>query len=273
MELRVSDICGIIDFSDLNCVIRWAVSGYNGATDGDRSAAVLAAPQGASFDSGASCPAPPEWCPPGSGGGPPTTDPIDNNDPTRPPDSGPPPADSVYRWAALGDSYAAAPGTRPQYGTPDDCYQGVGSYAVQLDENFPPRFENNVIDFRACSGHTTDKVRDIQVPAMQSGLSMVTLSIGGNDLFFGRILKACLFRPYWRGGQSCDEAIKQSALLLIDPEFEDRMIQTWNSIFDSYNNGFKLHPDALVYQQLYPDGGFFYPVCSIALNPASLPLT
>lgn len=110
---------------------RWAVSAYNGAADGDRTAAVRAAPQGAPFDGG-TCPTR-VYCPLNSGGPPPAADPIDNDNP--PPASGPnSDAAPGIEWTALGDSYASGVGTTD--------YQ-EGRRCLRYDESYPQQIINN----------------------------------------------------------------------------------------------------------------------------------
>jgi lysophospholipase L1-like esterase len=128
---------------------------------------------------------------------------------TRTPAPAPAPNDArtPYRYVALGDSYAAGEGVRPyESGTQDveeggnRCHRSEAAYARLLVLGKPLR-----LDFRACSGARIAHILDaaqretpaapIQVPGpLGDDVSLVTLSIGGNDLAFADLLVHCSFR-------------------------------------------------------------------------------
>ncbi|MFD0657893.1 SGNH/GDSL hydrolase family protein [Thermocatellispora tengchongensis] len=101
-----------------------------------------------------------------------------------------PSAPSVLRdYVALGDSYAAGPGIAPV--EDEACGRSGANYASLLGER-ARRFTDV-----SCAGATT---RDLyrrqngdrpQIAALRSRASLVTLSIGGNDLGFTEIIQTC----------------------------------------------------------------------------------
>jgi lysophospholipase L1-like esterase len=112
-------------------------------------------------------------------------------------------------YVALGDSYSAGEGA---YQIPADlapanrCHRTSSSYFHTIAETF--RFQRGEA-FWACSGATTDDVlrgRDAEPPQLDrvtADTSLVTLSIGGNDVGFAHVLAGCVVRfPWSRGCQS-----------------------------------------------------------------------
>ena len=90
-------------------------------------------------------------------------------------------------YVAMGDSFAAGNGT----GQPNldlQCRRSSLAYApiVALER------ERTNLAFVACSGATTRTVLDTQVAALDRGTDFVTLSVGGNDIEFGTIARACV---------------------------------------------------------------------------------
>ena len=160
--------------------------------------------------------------------------------------------DEIYPWAALGDSYAAGPGAGDHYDSndPNSCYRTKRSYPGQLHERFAFDSPKNTLQFLACSGDKSRHVIEEQVPLMGDDLQMVTLSIGGNDLGFAGILKACIIKPFKESDEDCEKAI-QKARNIIANELEDRLRKTWDTIFDKLPN----KDERKVFQTLY--GQFF----------------
>ncbi|KAK4900135.1 hypothetical protein LTR28_001456, partial [Elasticomyces elasticus] len=100
-------------------------------------------------------------------------------------------SDQEYPWAALGDSFAAGPGAGSpydEYPDQDDCYRNLGAYPPQLADDFP--FPNNAMQFLACTGDVVDNMINNRLEQMDPDQMVVTLSIGGNDMKFSKVLKA-----------------------------------------------------------------------------------
>ncbi|MEU1624075.1 SGNH/GDSL hydrolase family protein [Streptomyces sp. NPDC020096] len=113
------------------------------------------------------------------------------------------------RYVALGDSAAAAPGVPDQ----------VDAHCARSDHNYPSlvagRLRPAAFTDATCSGATTADLSDArhgQLQALSKRTSLVTLTIGGNDVGFAGIVTKCtalgLFHPagaycraaYTRGG-------------------------------------------------------------------------
>lgn len=121
-------------------------------------------------------------------------------------------------YVALGDSYAsgegAAPGTYlPGTSFPDPasagrsstgCHRSTTSWAFRVQT----RMGAPALTFVACSGATVadltapddqfaalGEVEPPQIDAVTSATTVATLSIGGNDAGFDRVLRSCVYRP------------------------------------------------------------------------------
>lgn len=91
-------------------------------------------------------------------------------------------------YAALGDSYAAAPGV-PTSDAAGGCFRSDHNYAHLLaDDGEQPLALNDL----TCSGATSDDVIAKQVPEVAADTDVVTIGIGGNDFgLFTRVVQGC----------------------------------------------------------------------------------
>jgi lysophospholipase L1-like esterase len=116
---------------------------------------------------------------------------------------------STANYVALGDSYASGLGAG-SYGSSGSCDRSANA-AAQLwaNANSPSSFT-----FAACSGATTSDVLSSQLASVNSGTTLVTLIIGGNDVGFSSTMEDCVI---W-GTSTCvsdvnaDEAQARSVL-------------------------------------------------------------
>lgn len=118
-------------------------------------------------------------------------------------------------YVALGDSYSAGEGA---YRIPADlapgnrCHRTSQAYFHAVADTFP--FHKGAA-FWACSGATTDDVlrgRDGEPPQIDrvtGDTSLVTLSIGGNDVGFARVLAGCVIKLPW--SKACENQGAQMA--------------------------------------------------------------
>jgi lysophospholipase L1-like esterase len=92
-------------------------------------------------------------------------------------------------YAALGDSFSSGEGA-------DDYYASAGS-CLRSDKSFPVLWANSHVhgafDFVACAGATTDVVRGTQLGVLNSATTLVTVSVGGNDIGFKDVVSTCRF--------------------------------------------------------------------------------
>lgn len=116
---------------------------------------------------------------------------------------------STAHYVALGDSYASGLGAG-SYGSSGSCDRSSNA-AAQLwaNANSPSSFT-----FAACSGATTSDVLNSQLSSVNSGTTLVTLIIGGNDVGFASTMEDCVI---WGTGTcvsdvNSDEAQAQSVL-------------------------------------------------------------
>jgi lysophospholipase L1-like esterase len=109
-------------------------------------------------------------------------------------------------YVALGDSYSAGEGA---YEIPADlapgnrCHRTSRAYFHEISGTF--RFRAGSA-FWACSGATTGDVlrgedgEPPQITRVTADTSLVTLSVGGNDAGFARVLAGCVVRFPWSKG-------------------------------------------------------------------------
>ncbi len=95
-------------------------------------------------------------------------------------------AASSVRYVALGDSYSSGLGS----GSTADgsCDQSSGAYGVLwASANAPASFANET-----CAGATTSSVISTQLGALSSATTLVSITVGGNDVGFSSVLETCV---------------------------------------------------------------------------------
>jgi hypothetical protein len=104
-------------------------------------------------------------------------------------------------YVALGDSYSSGQGTVSSPNTTwsgSPCYQGPLAWPVQLSDEFPAAPHISQQTLFACSGNKTSQLISSQIPELRSWVSqhgdptLVTVTIGGDDLQFASLLEACV---------------------------------------------------------------------------------
>lgn len=116
------------------------------------------------------------------------------------------PNEGARQYLALGDSYTAGEGLGYYEAGTDtatnNCHRSALSYPGLLAASAAPRFAN--ARSVACSGATTldlfldsstDTGQLAQLKALNEQTTTVTVTIGGNDAGFARVLAACLYSP------------------------------------------------------------------------------
>jgi lysophospholipase L1-like esterase len=94
-------------------------------------------------------------------------------------------AATAVNYVALGDSYSAGVGAGGNSGS---CDITTAAYPALWDSaNVPSSF-----DFAACSGATTADVVDSQVAALSAATTLVSITIGGNDVGFSSVMETCV---------------------------------------------------------------------------------
>jgi lysophospholipase L1-like esterase len=97
-----------------------------------------------------------------------------------------PAAAGADQYAALGDSFSSGTGTG-SYTLSSSCLRGVHAYPWLVTQQRP----GTTLSFAACSGATTADVLSSQIGAVTATTTMVTLTIGGNDIGFANLIVQC----------------------------------------------------------------------------------
>jgi lysophospholipase L1-like esterase len=95
----------------------------------------------------------------------------------------------VEQYVALGDSFAAGQGAAPYL---NDCLQSSRGYPVLLGAVEGVDLVRNA----TCSGATTVDVNNNQLSALNTETTLVTLTVGGNDLNAVRVAGTCIALPF-----------------------------------------------------------------------------
>jgi lysophospholipase L1-like esterase len=102
----------------------------------------------------------------------------------------------AVNYVALGDSYSSGVGAGSESGS---CGQSPNAYpALWAAANSPASFT-----FAACSAATTSDVINGQLPALNSSTTLVSITIGGNDVGFSSIMETCVLEST----SSCKSAV------------------------------------------------------------------
>jgi lysophospholipase L1-like esterase len=172
-------------------------------------------------------------------------------------------------YVALGDSYSAGEGLKPfQPGSPGNCHRSPYAYPLLLQFDNPVRRE-----FRACSGAvTTDIDRGVlggYPPQLDRfadpTVTLVTITIGGNDVVFSDVVQACFVFHDCISGTFTPRAFDPARpdVTYPDPKpfdawaveavglLVDRLDRVYASIREAYPNARVV---VLGYPYLFPDG-------------------
>ena len=90
------------------------------------------------------------------------------------------------KYVALGDSYASGVGTG-SYTLSSSCKRSVYAYPYLVAQQRP----GTSLVFVACSGATTADVTASQLPSVDGATTMVTITVGGNDIHFADLIYQC----------------------------------------------------------------------------------
>ncbi|MET7302287.1 SGNH/GDSL hydrolase family protein [Embleya sp. NPDC005575] len=114
----------------------------------------------------------------------------------------PAPAAPVSRYAALGDSYSSGVGAGDYLTGGGDCKRSANAYpALWQQAHAAAEFA-----FVACSSATTADVRARQLSAVTGDTTLVTISVGGNDIGFADTIETCVLG----GDRDCSDAVARS---------------------------------------------------------------
>lgn len=91
-------------------------------------------------------------------------------------------------YAALGDSYASGVGAGNYLPESGECLRSTLAYPAL----FARAHEVSRFDFVACNGADTAAVGADQIKAVGPSTDLITLSVGGRDVGFDKVLTACV---------------------------------------------------------------------------------
>ncbi|MEU1886147.1 SGNH/GDSL hydrolase family protein [Micromonospora rifamycinica] len=104
------------------------------------------------------------------------------------------------RYVALGDSYASGVGADSYTSESGACQRSTNAYPALYNTNVKPASYKSV----ACSGATTTDVVNNQLSALTSSTTLVSVTIGGNDVGFTSIMSTCVLQ----GETQCVAAVQ-----------------------------------------------------------------
>ena len=100
-------------------------------------------------------------------------------------------AQSSVHYVALGDSYSSGVGAGSYYSSSGSCDRSANAYPALWDAASKPASYTSV----ACSGATTSTVISSQLSALSSATTLVSITIGGNDVGFATVMETCVLLP------------------------------------------------------------------------------
>src|SRR5918997_5377727 len=137
---------------------------------------------------------------------------------------------------AIGDSYGSGVGSFLYYDDGTDCHRSPFAYPSQVAG--ATRLE---LTLAACAGATTADVLRDQISSIDKGTDYVTITVGGSDVGFSRVITQCAL-PGWLG--SCSATI-EAGLRTLRTELPDRLRTVYRAVQDKA-------PDATVVVTGYP---------------------
>lgn len=160
---------------------------------------------------------------------------------------------ATVNYVALGDSYSSGVGSGSYTSESGSCLRSTKAYAQLWANTYAP----TSFRFAACSGATTATVNSSQLSALSSSTTLVSISVGGNDVGFANIMSTCVLEST----TNCLNAIAAA---------KTKALNTLPGLLDNtYNNIRARSPYARVVVLGYPR--FYYldnPLC-FGLAPQS----
>lgn len=100
-------------------------------------------------------------------------------------------AASSVHYVALGDSYSSGVGAGSYFSSSGSCDRSANAYPQLWDNANAPASYVSV----ACSGATTQDVVNSQLSALSTATTLVSITIGGNDVGFSSVMTTCVLFP------------------------------------------------------------------------------
>lgn len=105
------------------------------------------------------------------------------------------------RYVALGDSYSSGVGAGSYIASSGSCDRSTNAYPALGAAAHSPASYTSV----ACGGATTSSVQSSQLSALSSGTTLVSITVGGNDVGFSQVMTTCALQ----GTSACVAAVQQ----------------------------------------------------------------
>src|SRR5215472_5703919 len=97
-------------------------------------------------------------------------------------------AQTAVRYVALGDSYSSGVGAGSYISSSGSCDRSTKAYSeLWAAANVPASYS-----FVACSGATTASVISGQLAALSAQTTLVSITVGGNDVGFSSVMETCV---------------------------------------------------------------------------------
>jgi lysophospholipase L1-like esterase len=114
-------------------------------------------------------------------------------------------AQPVVHYVALGDSYSSGVGAGSYIGSSGSCDRSTNAYPALWDTaNQPASYVSE-----ACSGATTATVLSSQLSALSTATTLVSITVGGNDVGFSSVMETCVLGST----SSCVSAVNHAEAL------------------------------------------------------------
>jgi lysophospholipase L1-like esterase len=98
------------------------------------------------------------------------------------------PASASVNYVALGDSYSSGLGAGNYISSSGSCYRSYNAYSELWDAAYAP----SSFSFVACSGAKTTDVISSQLSYLNSSTTLISMTIGGNDVGFSSTMETCV---------------------------------------------------------------------------------
>jgi lysophospholipase L1-like esterase len=152
-------------------------------------------------------------------------------------------AQSSVHYVALGDSYSAGLGAGSYLAASGSCDRSRNAYPARwAAANHPASYTAET-----CSGATTASVISTQLSALSTATTLVSITVGGNDVGFSSVMETCVLSP----ASSCASAV-HTAEGLIAAALPARLDHVLAGIRAAARNARVV---VLGYPQLYDLGG------------------
>jgi len=95
---------------------------------------------------------------------------------------------SSANYVALGDSYSSGVGAGSYTSSSGSCDRSTNAYSqLWANANSPASYVSV-----ACSGATTSSVISSQLSALSASTTLVSITVGGNDIGFSSVMETCV---------------------------------------------------------------------------------